>query len=564
MMNFLKDSRGNVAMIFALCLIPLVVLMGGAIDFSRQRSGEGLAQDAVDAALLAIAGTAQDKTDAQLTREALVWFENHMQDLNLDIDDFQVVKVGDELTATVNGHVDTAFLGLIGINDLDVVRTASVRIGLTAVELVMVLDTTGSMMATPSGQSMTKLESMQDAALDMVDMLSDLDNGRGNIEIGLVPFATYVNVGADNIDANWMDSSADSPVHGDNLVDGLNRFDLYEHMGFDWKGCVMARPAPHDVEDTRPRPSDPDTLFVPVFHPDETDSRYRWYQEYPNNYVPDSSTSLGSELLNISNPVKYGVPDSILAYVDGISNTVLGTLNVECADGTDVNLGIGQECNEGWAGSPFNPDNWEDVTINRDYDYYSDVDTQIGPGFSCEMPSILPLSANFQTVRNNINSLTASGSTNIAQGAVWGYHALSPSAPFTEGDRYSHSVQKVMIILSDGNNVVVARENHPGGSDFSAYGYMENRRLEGLPRNYDTSDIMDTMDERTLMVCDNAKEDGIRIFTIRVSLEDQRSEDLLQACASTPEDYIDVPDSDRLDEAFREITDRISQLYLTR
>ena len=120
MKKFLKDSRGNVAMIFALCLIPLVVLMGGAIDFSRQRSGEGLAQDAVDAALLAIAGNAQDKNDAQLTREALVWFENHMQDLNLDIDSFQVVKVGDELTATVNGHVDTAFLGLIGISDLDV------------------------------------------------------------------------------------------------------------------------------------------------------------------------------------------------------------------------------------------------------------------------------------------------------------------------------------------------------------------------------------------------------------------------------------------------------------
>ncbi len=551
-------------MIFALCLIPLVVLMGGAIDFSRQRSGEGLAQDAVDAALLAIAGNAQDKNDAQLTQEALVWFQNHMQGANLDIDDFQVVKVGDELTATINGHVDTAFLGLIGIGALDVNRTASVRIGLTAVELVMVLDTTGSMRATPSGQSMTKLESLQDAALDMVDMLSELDNGRGNIEIGLVPFATYVNVGADNIDANWIDSGADSPVHADNLADGLNRFDLYEHMGFEWKGCVMARPAPHDVRDTRPRAGRPETLFVPLFHPDEPDSRYRWYQEYPNNYVGDESYSLGSELLNIGNPVKYGVPESILTYVDGISNTVLNGILVECEDGTDINLGTGQECNDGWANSPLNPDNWEDVTINRDYDYYSDVDTEIGPGFSCEISPILPLSTNFQTVRNNIRSLNASGSTNIAQGAVWGYHVLSPSAPFREGDAYSHSVQKVMIILSDGNNIVVARENHPGGSDFSAYGYMENRRLEGLPNNYDTLDIMDTMDERTLLACQNAKDDGIRIFTIRVSLEDERSEELLRACASAPEDYIDVPDSDRLDEAFRNITDRISQLYLTR
>ena len=56
----------------------------------------------------------------------------------------------------------------------------------------------------------------------------------------------------------------------------------------------------------------------------------------------------------------------------------------------------------------------------------------------------------------------------------------------------------------------------------------------------------------------------MRIFTIRVSLEDENSEELLRECASSPDDYIDVPDSDLLDAAFRQITDRISQLYLTR
>ena len=552
-------------MIFALCLIPLVVLMGGAIDFSRQRSGEGLAQDAVDAALLAIAGTAQDKTDAQLTQEALVWFQNHMQDLNLDIDDFQVVKVGDELTATMNGHVDTAFLGLVGITELGVNRTASVRIGLTAVELVMVLDTTGSMQETPSGQSMTKLESMQDAALGMVDLLSELDNGRGNIEIGLVPFATYVNVGEENIEANWIDTGADSPMHADNLAEGLNRFDLYEHLGFEWKGCVMARPAPHDVRDTRPRPGRPETLFVPLFHPDETDSRYRRFEEYPNNYVDDAD-SIGSDLLNISNPIKYGVPDNILAYMDGISSGLLDDDDDDddCEDGDDENDGEGQECSDGWAGSPLNPDNWEAVSVNRNYNYYSNANSQIGPGFLCDISPVLPLTSHFQTVRNNIRSLAAQGSTNIPQGVVWGWHVLSPSAPFREGDTYSHSVQKVMILLSDGNNSIAARPAHPGGSDFSAYGYMENRRLEGLPTTYDSQDIMETMDERTLLACQNAKDAGVRIFTIRVSLEDENSEELLRSCASSPEDYIDVPDSDLLDEAFRDITDRISQLYLSR
>jgi len=259
MNSFFKNRSGNVAMIFALCLIPIVVLMGGAIDFSRQRGTEGFAQDALDAALLAIAPEAAGKSEGQLTQEGRRWFENHLQGAgNMDIDGFRIVVDGDNLTAYVDGHVDTAFLGLIGITEMEVHRTASVTIGLTKVEIVMVLDTTGSMMATPAGQSQTKLEALQDASLDMVNTLSGLSNGDGNIVMGMVPFATYVNVGPDNIDANWMDTDARSPVHADNLVEGLNRFDLYEHLGYAWKGCVMARPAPHDVQDTRPRTSRPE------------------------------------------------------------------------------------------------------------------------------------------------------------------------------------------------------------------------------------------------------------------------------------------------------------------
>lgn len=568
--QFLANRQANVAMIFALCLIPLVVLMGGAIDFSRQRSGEAFAQDAIDAALLAIAGTAQDKTEAELTAEALFWFENHIQGMNIDVQTFQIVKEGDDVSAVMTGHVDTAFLGLIGLSELPINRSATVRVGLTAIELVMVLDTTGSMQETPSGQSMTKLESMQDAALNMVELLSELDNGRGNIEIGLVPFATYVNVGVDNIDANWMDTDARSPVHADNLAEGLSRFDLYEHLGYQWKGCVMARPAPHDVRDTPPRASDPATLFVPIFHPDEPDSRYRRREEYPNNYVDDAD-SIGSDLLNLGNPVKYGVPEPILAQIDGVSNQVLNSIlgpgnsgqGGTCNNDNNANANNNGNNNCGVV-DPLDPNNWNAVTVNRDYDYYGNVDTEIGPGFLCETPPILPLTTNFQTVRNDIRSLTAQGSTNIPQGVVWGFHALSPSAPLTEGNAYSNSVQKIMIVLSDGNNFFAARSGHPGGSDFSAYGYAENERLEGVPNRYDSQDLMEAMDQRTLLACQNAKDEGIRVFTIRMSLDDENSEDLLRACASSPQDYIDVPDSDRLDEAFREITDRISQLYLTR
>src|SRR5690606_11929671 len=41
-----------------------------------------------------------------------------------------------------------------------------------------------------------------------------------------------------------------------------------------WAGCVEQRPSPYDVNDTPATPSNPATLFVPMFAPDQTGSAY--------------------------------------------------------------------------------------------------------------------------------------------------------------------------------------------------------------------------------------------------------------------------------------------------
>ena len=119
------------------------------------------------------------------------------------------------------------------------------------------------------------------------------------------------------------------------------------------------------------------------------------------------------------------------------------------------------------------------------------------------------------------------------------------------------------MLLTDGNNALNTREGHPGGSDFSAYGYLENERLDGVNKKDNSAELSDAMDDRALRVCKNAKKKGIRVFTIRLSLEDDKSEALLTSCASRPEDFFDVRDSDKLQQAFEQIADRISSLYLS-
>ena len=57
MRRFVRDQRGNIAITFALALIPMCILIGGAIDFSRAMSAKRQLRDTLDGAALAVAGT---------------------------------------------------------------------------------------------------------------------------------------------------------------------------------------------------------------------------------------------------------------------------------------------------------------------------------------------------------------------------------------------------------------------------------------------------------------------------------------------------------------------------
>lgn len=66
--NFLRDRRGNVAMIFAFAAIPLTGMVAGAVDFQMGVSERAQMQDALDAATLEIMSRAATGTRAD--REA--------------------------------------------------------------------------------------------------------------------------------------------------------------------------------------------------------------------------------------------------------------------------------------------------------------------------------------------------------------------------------------------------------------------------------------------------------------------------------------------------------------
>ena len=572
MIEFGKDVRGNVAMIFAICLLPVMMFMGASVDFSRQRSAALGAQNAVDAALLAVAHEALDLSEEELTAKGRKWFEgqNHQNQAYI-IESFRITKTDNLLTATMIGSVETTLLGLAGIDSLKIVPTASVAFGVSDVEVMLVLDTTGSMADKVSDDkdcslltctsNKTKLETLKDSATAMINTLENSTNGSDKVSVGIVPYATYVNVGSANKSASWIDSAGDSPQHSDNLAEGINRFDVYEHLGYEWKGCVQARPHPYDVLDTKPRMTKPETLFVPVFHPDEPDTVGNT-QLHPNNFVADTE-SLGSISADLANPIKYGVPVSILDLwvPPGIAKKNIDD-DDDCEEDDNNGWGNGGEC--GATGNPTNPATWSEVTLNANYQLYSNVSSPIGPQFGCDVRTVTPLTTKWSELRTEIKSLTASGMTAMSEGLAWGWRLLSPGAPFTEGKAYSDKTHKILVLLSDGNNSFQLREKWETGSDFSAYGYAMNERLDGIDDKSDQDDIDKRMDELTLEVCTNIKNEGIRIITVRLDLTDERSENILKSCASSEDDFIDVKNAGQLTKAFLAITDKVTEIHLSK
>ena len=66
---FARNTKGNVAVLFGLALIPIMIAIGGAVDYGRALLVRERMADAADAAALAI-GSWAGLTDAELKAKA--------------------------------------------------------------------------------------------------------------------------------------------------------------------------------------------------------------------------------------------------------------------------------------------------------------------------------------------------------------------------------------------------------------------------------------------------------------------------------------------------------------
>jgi Flp pilus assembly protein TadG len=538
--RFARADQGNIAVMFAFAALPILAAVGAAIDYSRVNNARTSLQAALDSTALMVSKDLTDKKidESEIDAKAKTYFAalytGKIGTVSAaDIHATYTPKNSNGISNVLisgSGTMRTDFMRVAGFPNLTYESGSTAAWGNTRMRVAMVLDNTGSM--AQNG----KMAAMQTAAKDMIDTLSSYNKQTGDVYISIIPFTKDVNVGTSNVDApwiNWTEWEAEPPFLVNNKSSSFNSavagsdcpFSNSSH-GF----TCMDRPA------TSKNPQAQPVAKIPS-----------------NGYICPSVDS-GNKRSG-----KTGI------YYNGCYTTGTGTAaSLLCASRTGCSCtgtGASTLCHF-WRGdgtaatadaAPAHS-TWTGCVNDRDQDYDTKNDA---PGSSNASPSskfyaeqwkdclsatVVPMSNDWQTLKDKITAMTPAGNTNQGVGMAWGWQSLSttngPIAAPAKADNYTY--KDYIVLLSDGLNT-------------------QNR--------WSTS--QSSIDDRQGKLCANIyadKTNPVTVFTIQVNINNRDAvSDVLKNCA-TPIDgsFQMITTTTQTSDAFKKILTQISKLRVAK
>ena len=191
--RFKADRAGNVAVLFGLIAVSLMLAIGAAVDIGRWLHARDQTIAAIDAAVLAGARylqTNSDDMDGALAAAQMYYDQNVKSRLPVSDDTitFKVADDGESMTASGSAFIKTPFLHFATIDKLPLINASTAEFSVAGrnigenLEISLMLDVTGSM----SGQ---KLRDLKKAAKDLVDIIVEAGDKDVTTKIALVPFS---------------------------------------------------------------------------------------------------------------------------------------------------------------------------------------------------------------------------------------------------------------------------------------------------------------------------------------------------------------------------------------
>jgi Flp pilus assembly protein TadG len=531
-----KGRKGNVAVVFAIAIIPVIGAIGAAVDYAQANANRTSMQKALDSTALALAKL-MPLSQSQLDTKGWELFSASLGQLKVSLPQSGLVittpTVG-KIKLTATGHYTPQISGVLGIQSFPVGASTEVQWGIKKLELALVLDVTGSM------DQQNRMVELKKATKNLLTTLKNAAKQPNDVRVSLIPFAGQVNVDKTiNQNATWLDWTdweAEPSYMATWLANAAN-LQTWEQTG-PGNSCPLATNT-HGFRCIASPNSTSNVSSVP------SSGTY-------NGYICPGNNSNG-------NPVgDTGLRDSTLIgrHYNGCYNSVQTTRQISSGSnascGSAVNCscsgsGSNKKCNQTyyqhtwiknarstWQGCV--RDRTKDNDINDTVPASAATNFQTYQNYYCP-PAMLPLTNNWTALNDKVDALASLGATNITIGLIWGMHSLTASQPLTETDTTEQQLTRAIILMTDGDNTI--------------------SRWAG---NGSNSALCTDCDARTTMACNSVKAANIRLYTVRMI---DGNATLLRNCATNTTMYFEVTNSSQLDAVFNAIGGELASLHLS-
>lgn len=260
--KYIYHQAGVVAVAFGLMIPVIIGATGVSLDMAQGYLVKSRLSAAIDAASLAAAASGSDD---EVVIEGIVndFIAANYPDGRIgQITSVNVSLNGDEVEVNATARLDTSFMRVFGYMNMDVEATTIVQREVRGLEVVMVLDNTGSM------STNNNIGTLRTATRDFIEILFASVSEPEFVRIGLVPYSSSVNVGPYGLGVDMDENNygfpfvvppADDEYAG--YYNGLNQY-TGNNYGIDeddleydptrkgqWHGCVLAYDYSLDTED---------------------------------------------------------------------------------------------------------------------------------------------------------------------------------------------------------------------------------------------------------------------------------------------------------------------------
>lgn len=578
-----KDCRGNVLMIFALCLVPMVAVAGFAIDFQQTVKRKGKVQLVLDSAVLAAARVKQTgATDEDVKLSVQQFLDAQVAGLGgLNCDPAVVVVSAnsEEIDANISCRQDTYLMKVVGQSEMSFKVISGSEYGIDKIDVAFMFDISGSM------NSSSRLTNLKVAAQEAVDVL--LPDGASpelteKTRLAMVSYNAMVNAGdffqdvagvpatrtySHTIEADYSESDLTSGSTYSDFLIGLYDTDTDELIAEIGDGAIIK------VEDWMD-----DDLTIAV----TMDSSHDLYGDVESMRMDLSGTESKTKYENVEPYALYG--DSGLSNMTGQSwdmgdfeirlraysnNNQSGTklfderidftlvladdtepvtktytLTSTCVwerDGTekftDAAPGTGAYLahQEAW----FVEKDWQSDGGDWEVGHPNRPDDSKYDGDECRTAEPVELTNDRNTLSTYITSLNAGGYTAGHLGVAWTWYLIAEdwdtvfdgtAAPLSYSEPDS---AKVVILMTDGAfNTEIFPEQ--GSSDAQARSLCDSMRLE-----------------------------DIKVYAVALNAP-TAGQEVLAYCATGPEYYFEPENGAELTDAYRQIATSISDLRISK